>query len=96
MSKESIIALNPQIIICNGGMNSTLIQQVKSDPTLSNVTAVKDGKVYIVNSDIISRPSPRAFDVLEWMATILRLPASVPANESTNLIATATPTPVPG
>jgi len=96
MSKESIIALNPQIIICNGGMNSTLIQQVKSDPTLSNVTAVKNGKVYIVNSDIISRPSPRAFDVLEWMAAILRLPASVPANESTNLIATATPTPVPG
>lgn len=95
MSKESIIALNPQIIICNGGMNSTLIQQVKSDPTLSNVTAVKNSKVYIVSSDIISHPGPRAFDVLAWMAAILRLPASVPANESTNLITTATPTPVP-
>jgi|GEM_PF-2190682 ABC-type Fe3+-hydroxamate transport system substrate-binding protein len=40
------------------------------------VDAVKDGKVYIVNSDIISHAGPRAFDVLGWMATILRLPAS--------------------
>ncbi len=96
MSKESIIALNPQIIICNGGMNSTLIQQVKSDPTLSNLDAIKNGKVYIVNSDIISHPGPRAFDVLDWMAAILREPASVPANASTDLIATPTPTPAPG
>ncbi len=96
MSKESIIALNPQIIVCNGGMNSTAIQQVKSDPTLSNLDAVKNGKVYIVNSDIISHAGPRAFDVLDWMAAILREPASVPANASTDLIVTPTPTPVPG
>jgi ABC-type Fe3+-hydroxamate transport system substrate-binding protein len=40
------------------------------------VDTVKDGKVYIVNSDIISLAGLRAFDVLEWMAAILREPAS--------------------
>jgi ABC-type Fe3+-hydroxamate transport system substrate-binding protein len=40
------------------------------------VDAVKNGKVYIVNSDIISHAGPRAFDVLDWMAAILREPAS--------------------
>jgi ABC-type Fe3+-hydroxamate transport system substrate-binding protein len=40
------------------------------------VDAAKDGKVYIVNTDIISHAGPRAFDVLDWMAAILREPAS--------------------
>jgi hypothetical protein len=40
------------------------------------VDAGKDGKVYIVNSDIMSHAGPRAFDVLVWMASILRQPAS--------------------
>jgi hypothetical protein len=40
------------------------------------VDAVKDDKVYIVNSDTISHAGRRAFEVLGWMDGILREPAS--------------------
>jgi iron complex transport system substrate-binding protein len=72
MSKESIVALNPSVIIANSAMNSTAVQQVKSDPALATVDAVKNGKIYILDSDIISRPGPRAFDALEQIAGIIR------------------------
>ncbi|MGZ4883174.1 MAG: ABC transporter substrate-binding protein [Halobacteriota archaeon] len=72
MSKESIVALNPSVIIANSAMNSTAVQQVKSDPALATVDAVKNGKIYILNGDIISRPGPRAFDALEQIAGIIR------------------------
>ncbi|MGZ4891586.1 MAG: ABC transporter substrate-binding protein, partial [Halobacteriota archaeon] len=72
MSKESVVALNPSVIIANSAMNSTAVQQVKSDPALATVDAVKNGKIYILNGDIISRPGPRAFDALEQIAGIIR------------------------
>jgi iron complex transport system substrate-binding protein len=72
MSKESIIAFNPSIIIENSAMNSTVVQQVKSDPALSTVAAIKNSKVYVLDSDVISRPGPRAFDALEQIAGIIR------------------------
>jgi iron complex transport system substrate-binding protein len=72
MSKESIVALNPSVIIANSAMNSTAVQQVKSDPALATVDAVKNDKIYILDSDIISRPGPRAFDALEQIAGIIR------------------------
>ena len=72
LSKESIVALNPSVIIANSAMNSTAVQQVKSDPALSTVDAVKNNKIFILDSDVISRPGPRAFDALEQIAGIIR------------------------
>lgn len=72
LSKEMIVALNPSLIIANSAMNSTVIQQVKSDPALSTVDAVKNGKIFILHSDVISRPGPRAFDAMEQIAGIIR------------------------
>ena len=72
LSKETIVALNPSVIIANSAMNSTAIQQVKSDPALSTVDAIKNGKIFILDTDIISRPGPRAFDAMELIAGIIR------------------------
>jgi iron complex transport system substrate-binding protein len=33
--------------------------------------AVKDGRIHLINSDLIDRPSPRIIDGLEEMARIL-------------------------
>jgi iron complex transport system substrate-binding protein len=71
MSKETIVALNPSIIFANSAMNSTVIEQVKSDPTLSTVDAIKNGKVFVLNSDVISRPGPRAFDAMDQIIEII-------------------------
>ena len=50
-----------------------MLQPLKS---ASTVDAVKDGKAYIVNSDIMSHAGRRAFEVLGWMTGILREPTS--------------------
>jgi iron complex transport system substrate-binding protein len=71
MSKESIVALNPSVIIANSAMNSTAIEQVKSDPALTTVDAVKNGKVYVLNSDVITRPGPRAFDAMDQIIEMI-------------------------
>jgi iron complex transport system substrate-binding protein len=71
MSKESIVALNPTVIIANSAMTSTVVEQVKSDPALTTVDAIKNGKVFVLNSDVISRPGPRAFDAMDWIIEII-------------------------
>jgi iron complex transport system substrate-binding protein len=71
ISKESIVALNPSVIIANSAMNSTVIEQVKSDPALNTVDAIKNGKVFILNSDVISRPGPRAFDAMDQIIEMI-------------------------
>jgi iron complex transport system substrate-binding protein len=71
MSKESVVALNPSVIIANSAMNSTVIEQIKSDPALATVDAIKSGKVFILDSDVISRPGPRAFDAMEQIIEII-------------------------
>jgi len=71
LSKESIVSLNPSVIIANSAMNSSAVQQVKSDPALSTVDAVKNNKIFILDSDVISRPGPRAFDALEQITGII-------------------------
>jgi iron complex transport system substrate-binding protein len=71
MSKESVVALNPSVIIANSAMNSTVIEQIKSDPALTTVDAIKNGKVFVLNSDVISRPGPRAFDAMDQIIEII-------------------------
>ncbi len=71
MSKESVVALNPSIIIANSAMNSTVIEQIKSDPALTTVDAIKNGKVFVLNTDVISRPGPRAFDAMDQIIKII-------------------------
>ena len=71
MSKESVVALNPSIIIANSAMNSTVIEQIKSDPALTTVDAIKNAKVFVLNSDVISRPGPRAFDAMDQIIKII-------------------------
>ncbi len=71
ISKESIVALNPSVIIANSAMNSTVIEQVKSDPALTTVDAIKNSKVFILNSDVISRPGPRAFDAMDQIIEMI-------------------------
>ena len=72
ISKEAVVALNPSVIFANSAMNSTVIEQVKSDPALSTVDAIKNGKVFVLNSDVISRPGPRAFDAMDQIIEMIR------------------------
>lgn len=63
LSKETASALNPEaIILSDSEDNREPNDAFKSSP------AVKNGRVYKVNADILSRPGPRLVDALEQIA----------------------------
>lgn len=67
LSKETASALNPQAIILSDSEDNREPNDVFKDSD-----AVKNGKVFRVNADIISRPAPRIVDALERIANDLR------------------------
>lgn len=63
ISKETALALNPDAIILSESENN-----LQPNEVFKNSNAVKNGKVFKINADIISRPSPRLVDALEIIA----------------------------
>ena len=66
LSKETALALDPEVIILSDSEDNP-------DPNavLKNSTAVKNGRVFKINADIISRPGPRLVDAMEQIARFL-------------------------
>ncbi|MGC9443374.1 MAG: helical backbone metal receptor [Candidatus Methanospirareceae archaeon] len=67
MNLEELIYRNPQVIICDSGMGSMSLayEQIMGDKRLQMLDAVKNSWVYVIDADIIDRPSPRIVDALE-------------------------------
>ncbi|MCW3133572.1 MAG: helical backbone metal receptor [Methanophagales archaeon] len=53
---------NPQVIICP---SESTREQILTDNQLSTLNAVKYGRIYVINGDIICRPSARIVDAVE-------------------------------
>ncbi len=78
-SPEAVIAANPDVILMNynygyfGSVND-LIKRVTSREGWANITAIKDGRIYVfsgVAEDIMVRPGPRAALAVALMARVL-------------------------
>jgi iron complex transport system substrate-binding protein len=67
LSKETAAALDPDIIILSDSEDNR-----EPNDAFKNSKAVRDGRVYRINADIISRPGPRLVDALEQIAERLR------------------------
>lgn len=68
VTTESIIERQPEVIIViKGPMDAGLNmrEQILNNKELANVPAVKTGRVYTVDDDIVSRPGPRVGQALE-------------------------------
>lgn len=65
-SKETALALQPEAIILSDSEDN-----LEPNDVFKNSPAVKKGRVYRVNADIISRSSPRLVDALEQIAESL-------------------------
>ena len=66
ISKETALALNPERIILSESENN-----MEPNEVFANSPAVKNGKVFSVNADLLSRPGPRVVDGLEKIARAL-------------------------
>ncbi|MDI9642037.1 MAG: cobalamin-binding protein [Archaeoglobales archaeon] len=70
VSVEDLIRANPEVIVVSSGSGMSggrdvVYEWVISDKRLKNVEAVKNGKVFVIDADIISRPGPRIVKALE-------------------------------
>jgi ABC-type Fe3+-hydroxamate transport system substrate-binding protein len=63
LSKETALALDPEVIILSDSEDN-----LEPNDVFRNSPAVKKGRVYKINADLLSRPGPRLVDVLELMA----------------------------
>ena len=66
LSKETALALQPEAIILSDSPDNQ-----EPNEAFKNSPAVKNGRVYKINADIISRPGPRLVDALEHIARML-------------------------
>ena len=66
LSKETAFALNPEAIILSDSEDNR-----EPNSAFKNSPAMRDGKVFKINADLISRPAPRIVDALEQMAKAL-------------------------
>ncbi len=70
ISEEAVIARSPQVIIIPS-MNSQTIENIQKRNGWQNIEAVKNGKIYFVDADIMTRPSPRITYALVNIASII-------------------------
>lgn len=65
-SKETALAVQPEAIILSDSEDNK-----EPNDVFKNSPAVKNGKVFKINADLLSRPGPRTFDALEQVAKAL-------------------------
>ncbi len=66
MSRETALAMNPDVIVISESEGNREPNEV-----FRNSPAVKNGRVYSVNADLLSRPGPRIVDALELISASL-------------------------
>ena len=71
LSAEEIIAKDPEIIILADSKYGVTAESVRERPGWDVITAVKEGAIYDIDDDLISRPGPRIVDGLETVAKII-------------------------
>jgi iron complex transport system substrate-binding protein len=66
--EESVIEKNPDVIITNVNYVQDAVKDIKGREGWQNINAVKNGKVYLVDTNASSRPSQNVVKALKQMA----------------------------
>ncbi|MBN1449458.1 MAG: cobalamin-binding protein [Anaerolineales bacterium] len=72
ISVEEVVSRNPDVIMGPDTHGDKLIaEQLAARPGWEEITAVKDGRIYLIDGNTSSRPGPRLADALEVIAASL-------------------------
>jgi iron complex transport system substrate-binding protein len=71
LSDEAALASRPEAVIMLSGDAMGAAANTNVAPALRNSPAVKNGRVHIINGDLLTRPGPRLIDGLEQIARAL-------------------------
>ena len=70
-SAESVIEKNPDVILTNVNYVPDAVKEIKGREGWQNIAAVKNGKVYLVDTNSSSRPSQNIVKALKQMAEFI-------------------------
>ena len=71
-SREQVLALSPDIIIITSMARQAGFEKVKADwSRWSNLPAARTHRIFLVDSDLFDRPSPRLLDGLELLVRLI-------------------------
>ena len=71
-SKEQVLGMAPDIIIVTTMARAAVFEQIKQEwYQWKELPAVKNDRIYLTNSDLFDRPSPRLVDALEILARLI-------------------------
>ncbi len=70
-SLEVLVSTDPEIIIVDASHGEALIPDFGSLTGWNEMSAVKNGEIYLIDGNLTSRPGPRIADGLEEMARII-------------------------
>jgi iron complex transport system substrate-binding protein len=71
VSQEELIVRDPYIILLGDSAYGITIESIGQRPGWDVLSAVKNGRVYAFDDNLVSRPGPRLVDGLEALAEIL-------------------------
>ena len=71
LSQEQIIAKDPEVILLGDGSQGVTPESVKSRAGWAGVSAVKSGRIIVLDEDVFLRPGPRSVDALEALLRYL-------------------------
>jgi iron complex transport system substrate-binding protein len=89
VSLEEFITTDPDYILVSSGSGmgqegyDAVYNYIVNEPRLQNLDAVREGRVYVIDADIVSRGGPRIVDALEEAAAILHGETQVPTAPKT-------------
>ncbi len=71
MNPEALIEADPAVIVLADEDAGASADSVAARPGWSGISAVQNGRVYLVDPDIVSRPGPRLVEALGMLARLL-------------------------
>lgn len=71
-SREQVLSLSPDVIIISSMTRAAVFERVKEEwSRWPNMPAVQKQKIFIADSNLFDRPSPRLVDALELLASLI-------------------------
>lgn len=71
VSREAVLTRNPSVIMLTTDLVPDIDHLLARFPEWRTLDAVRNGRVYRIDPDIVSRPGPRALDALELLSHYL-------------------------
>lgn len=71
LTAEAVIAAGPEVLLLADHQYGGTPERVRARPGWSTMPAVRDGRMYPVDADLVNRPGPRIVDGMEQVAKML-------------------------